>query len=67
MSQTLKLALTCKAEYDAECEVPDGLTLEEAIAYAKQHIDLSELPADPGSINLLSGNEEIDENCCSLV
>lgn len=66
MSQTLKLSLRCVAEYDAYCEVPDGLNLKQAIEYAKKNIDLSELPAEPSSINLLSGNEVVDDSCCSL-
>lgn len=38
-TKTLKVRINCIAYYDAEIIVPDNLSLDEAIEYAKQNID----------------------------
>ena len=63
-TKELVLAMTCRAYYTASCQVPANLSLEDAIEYAKAHYDLSELTADPDSIELLSGEEVVHTAEC---
>ena len=58
----LKVAATCMAWYNSEIDVPDGMTREEAIEYAKQHID--EIPV--GELEYISDSDEIDEENCDF-
>lgn len=65
-TQTLKLALNCKAFYKTSCEVPVNLTLREAIDYAFRYLNVPCMSADPSSIELLAGGEEACEPACEL-
>ena len=57
--KTLNVTVICKAIYNSSIEVPDDMTLEEAIEYAKQHTD--EIPTD--EMEWISDIEIDDENC----
>ena len=50
----LNVTVTCMAVYNSSIEVPDGMTLEEAIEYAKEHI------------NDISDSDELDEENCDF-
>ena len=59
--KTLNLTVMCQAYYNSSIEVPDDMTLEEAIEYAKQHLD--EVPIVDG-LEYVSDSDELDvENC----
>ena len=60
--KTLNVTVMCTAIYNSSIEVPDDMTLEEAIEYAKdniQDIPLGELEYTPYS-------DEIDEENCEF-
>ena len=39
-TRTLNVSVECMAVYNSSIEVPSGLTLEEAVRYAKRHLDV---------------------------
>lgn len=58
--KTLNVTITCMAYYNSSIDVPEYMTLEEAIEYAKAHID--EIPR--GEMKYISNSDELDvENC----
>ena len=52
----------CKAVYNSGIEVPNNMTLEEAIEYAKQHIQ--DIPV--GELDWVENSDEIDEDNCDF-
>ena len=58
----LNVTVTCMAVYCSGIDVPDEMTLEEAIEYAKKHID--EIPI--GDLEWISDSDEIDEENCDF-
>ena len=50
------------AVYNSSIKVPDYLSFEEAIKYAKEHID--EIPC--GELEYISGSDELDEDNCDF-
>lgn len=58
----LNVTVTCMAVYCSGIDVPDEMTLEEAIEYAKKHID--EIPI--GELEWISDSDEIDEENCDF-
>lgn len=58
----LDVTVMCKAVYNSEIEVPDDMTLEEAIEYAKQHIQ--DIPV--GELDWIENSDEIDEDNCDF-
>ena len=57
----LDVTIQCMAVYNSSIEVPEGLTLEEAIEYARDHI--KDIPL--GVLEWVNGSDELDEeNCC---
>lgn len=58
----LNVTVTCMAVYCSGIGVPDEMTLEEAIEYAKKHID--EIPI--GELEWISDSDEIDEENCDF-
>ena len=58
----LNVTVTCTAVYCSGIDVPDEMTLEEAIEYAKKHID--EIPI--GELEWISDSDEIDEENCDF-
>ena len=58
----LNVTVTCMAVYCSGIDVPDEMNLEEAIEYAKKHID--EIPI--GELEWISDSDEIDEENCDF-
>lgn len=59
--KTLNVTVTCQAYYNSHIEVPDHMTFDEAIEYAKEHID--DIPII-GSLEYIPCSDELDiENC----
>ena len=58
----LNVTVNCMAVYCSGIGVPDEMTLEEAIEYAKKHID--EIPI--GELEWISDSDEIDEENCDF-
>lgn len=65
MADTKKfdVTCTCMAAYTSTIEVPAGYTIEQAVAYAKDHID--EIPIDSG-LEYICGSDELDEENCGF-
>lgn len=58
----LNVTVTCMAVYNSSIDVPDEMILEEAIEYAKAHIN--EIPL--GEIEYISDSDELDEENCDF-
>ena len=60
-TKTLLVTVQCMATYDSEIEVSANLTIDEAIEYAKEHIDEISL----GDLEYVQESDQLDEdNCC---
>lgn len=61
--KTLNVTVNCLGVYNSSIQVPDGMTIEEAIKYASQHLD--EIPMREvewiGDANLDEENCDFDE------
>lgn len=55
--QKLNIRVWCQAFYDTDIEVPDGLSIEEAFDYARNHLD--EAPIT--QLTYLEDSDELDE------
>ena len=60
--QKLNVTVQCSAVYNSSIMVPSELTLEEAIQYAKDHIDEISL----GELDYISDSDELDEENCDF-
>ena len=58
----LNVTVTCMAVYNSGIDVPDEMILEEAIGYAKEHIN--EIPI--GELEWIPDSDEIDEENCDF-
>lgn len=59
--KTLNVTILCQAYYTSHIEVPDDMTFEEAIEYAKEHIE--DIPIN-SELEYVSCSDELDvENC----
>lgn len=60
-----KIAVTvnCMAVYNSFIDVPDGMNIDEAIKYAKEH--LSNIPIING-LEYISDSDELDEENCEF-
>lgn len=58
----LNVAVQCMAVYNSSIDVPDDMTLEEAIEYAKKH--LSKIPC--GELEYISDSDVLDEENCDF-
>ena len=58
----LNVTVFCKAVYNSGIDVPDNMTREEAIEYAKAHLD--EIPC--GEWDYVSNSDELDEKNCNF-
>ena len=58
----LNVTVTCMAVYCSGIDVPDEMTLEEAIEYAKKHINEISI----GELEWISDSDEIDEENCDF-
>lgn len=60
--KTLNVTMICKSVYNSSIEVPKEMILEEAIEYAKEHIN--EIPL--GEMEYISDSDELDEENCDF-
>ena len=58
----LNVTIICKACYNGAIEVPDEMTLEEAIEFAKQNLDTIPL----GELEYIPCSDELDEENCDF-
>ena len=58
----LNVTVECMAVYNSAIMVPDELTLEEAIQYAKNHINEISI----GELSYISDSDMIDEENCDF-
>ena len=58
----LNVTVQCMAVYNSSIEVPEELTFEEAIEYAKNHLD--EIPL--GELEYVSDSDTLDEENCDF-
>lgn len=58
----LNVTVECMAVYNSAIMVPDELTLEEAIQYAKDHID----EICVGELHYIPDSDKIDEENCDF-
>ena len=59
--KTINITAQCLAVYNSSIEVPFDMSLEEAVQYAKDHIDEISI----GELEYISDSDQIDEeNCC---
>ena len=62
-TKTLNVTCSCEATYNSSIEVPADMSLEDAIEYAKEHID--EIDIDT-PLEYLGGSDSIDEDNCEF-
>lgn len=60
--KNLNVTVECMAVYNSTIMVPDELTLEEAIQYAKEHIN----EISVGELSYISDSDMIDEENCDF-
>lgn len=58
----LNVTVQCMAVYNSSIEVPEEMTFEEAIEYAKNH--LNEIPL--GELEYVSDSDTLDEENCDF-
>ena len=58
----LNVTVECMAVYNSSIEVPEEMTFEEAIEYAKNHLD--EIPL--GELEYVSDSDTLDEENCDF-
>lgn len=59
----LVVTVNCMAVYNSFIDVPDGMNIDEAIKYAKEH--LSNIPIING-LEYVSDSDELDEENCEF-
>ena len=62
-TRTLNLSVECRAYYNSHIEVPADLALNEAIEYAKRHLD--EVPIK-GQLKYLPGYDALNIDRCDF-
>ena len=60
--KTLNVTIQCMAVYNSSIEVPEEMTLEEAIEYAKNH--LNEIPLE--ELEYVDDSDILDEENCDF-
>ena len=60
--KTLNVTIQCMAVYNSSIEVPEEMTLEEAIEYAKNH--LNEIPLE--ELEYVNDSDILDEDNCDF-
>lgn len=61
--KTLNVTITCMAVYNSHIDVPDEMTLKEAIEYAKRHLDECNIETE---LEYISDSDELDEENCEF-
>ena len=59
----LNVTVVCQAYYNGHIEVPDDMTFDEAIEYAREHID--DIPID-SHLEYVGGSDELDVDNCDF-
>lgn len=62
-TKTFDVICTCMAWYSSSLQVPADYTYEQAVEYAKKHLD--EIPI-VSSLEYISGSDELDESNCKF-
>lgn len=62
-TKTFYLTVCCNAYYNSSVEVPDHFTREEALEYAKTHLE--DVPIADG-LEYVSGSDTLDEDNCDF-
>lgn len=62
--KTLNVNVFCSAYYNSFIQVPDDMSLEEAIEYARKNI--KKLPVVSGRLYYVEGSDKIDEENCDF-
>ena len=62
LTKTLNVSVLCQAYYNSSIEVPDGLSREEALDYARKHLDSIPL----GVLEYVSDSDQLDEENCDF-
>ena len=58
----LYVTVSCMAVCNSAIDVPEGMSIDEAIAYAKEHI--AEIPLGP--LEYVSDSDQLDEENCDF-
>lgn len=58
----LNVTMQCLAVYNSSIEVPDNLTVKEAIEWTKRHLDKVPL----GELEYIPESDELDEENCAF-
>ena len=61
--KTLNVTIVCQAVYNSHIDVPDEMTLEEAIEYAKKHLDECNIETE---LEYISDSDVLDEGNCDF-
>lgn len=61
-TKRLNLTIQCTAVYNSSIEVPETMSFEEAIEYAKEHLEEAPL----GELTYTRGSDTIDEENCDF-
>lgn len=59
----LNVTVVCQAYYNSYIEVPDDMTFDEAIEYAKEHIE--DIPIN-SPLEYISDSDELDVDNCDF-
>lgn len=62
LTKTLNVSVLCQAYYNSSIEVPDGLSREEALDYARKHLDSIPL----GVLEYVADSDQLDEENCDF-
>ncbi len=62
LTKTLNVTVLCQAYYKNSIEVPDNLSREEALDYAREH--LSDIPL--GDLEYVTDSDQLDEENCDF-
>ena len=61
--KTLNVTIVCQAVYSSHIDVPDEMTLEEAVEYAKKHLGECDIETE---LEYISDSDELDEDNCDF-
>ena len=61
--KTLNVTIVCQAAYNSHINVPDEMTLEEAIKYAKEHLNECTIETE---LEYISDSDMLDEENCEF-
>lgn len=62
-TKTFNVTVCCMAYYNSSIEVPADFTREQALEYAKEHIDTIPIKSE---LEYVSDSDELDEDNCDF-